>query len=171
MELKELAAYLTSLLRSDPEVIVSFFMGVLLTVLVGFWLRRWSSSGHDAGVELARKDSEIARKDAELARKDVQIAGIEAGLAILDRRLLEEENLVADLRRRVPTAADSANRAHLEAENRELRQVNRAIEAEAEDLRTRLSHALDEVNHWAKWSKLFDEENARLAENGSLREA
>ena len=170
MELKELSAYLTSLLRSEAEVVASFFMGVFLTLVLAFWLRRWISSGSDVGVDLARKDAEIARKDAELARKDVQNAGLEAKLAILERRLLDEENLVANLRRQDATSGDSARYAQLKAENQELRKINQSIEAEAANLRTKLAQAVDEANHWAKWSKVFDEENARLMETGSLRE-
>jgi len=170
MDLKELSAYLTSLLRSEAEVIASFIMGVLVTILLAFWLRRWMSSGSDAGVDLARKDAEIARKDAELARKDVQNAGLEAKLVILEKRLFEQELLVTSLRRQDEPSIDKTSYDRLKTENQELRQSKQSIEADLADSRTKLSQALDEVNHWAKWSKVFDEENARLAEIGSLKE-
>ena len=40
--------------------------------------------------------------------------------------------------------------------------------AENQALRTELAQAVDELAHWVKWTKVLDEENARLAENGSL---
>lgn len=159
----------------------AFLMGALLTAMLAFSLRRWLP-GRDIGVELVRKDAEIARKDTELSRKDAQIAGLEAKLAILDGRLLEEERHVTGLRRQNAALVDdsasstiSAERyaaiearcAKLSAENHQLQQDRQSIEADAADLRTRLKHALTEAAHWARWLKVYDEENARLTEMGS----
>jgi hypothetical protein len=175
---KELSEYFTSLLRSEAEVIASFLMGVLLTVMLAFSLRRLRSPGSDNALELVRKEAEIARKDTELARKDAQIAGFEARLASL-----EEEKLVAVLRRqdanRVPSppnnqpvteqfAALEARCARMEADNRQLKEAKQSVEEDAANLRMKLAHALSEADHWAKWWKVFDEENARLREAGSL---
>ena len=182
MDLKDLSAYLTGLLRSEPEVITAFFMGILLTGMLAFWLRHRLFSSYDAGLEFARRDAEIARRDTDLARKDAHIAVVEARLAIVESRLSEEEKLVESLRRQglgllpsgehSPTglfAAMEADRADLSADNLRLRQDKQAAEAAVADLRSKLAQARDEVAHWAKWARVH-EENAQLAEIGSLKE-
>lgn len=182
MDLKDLSVYLTGLLRSEPEVIAAFFMGVLVAGMLGIWLRRRLFSSYDAGIELARRDADIARRDTDLARKDVHVAAVEAKLAIVESRLSEEEKLVATLRRQglvalhsgehSPTerfAAMEATCAELNAENLRLRQDKQSAEADAADLRAKLARARDEVVHWAKWARVH-EENAQLSETGSLKE-
>ena len=42
------------------------------------------------------------------------------------------------------------------------------LEQAIKNLRTELAQVSDELAHSAKWLKLFDEENARLTESGSL---
>lgn len=182
MNLMDLSVYLTGLLRGEPEVVAAFFMGILLTGILGFWLRRRLFSSYDAGIEFARRDAEIARRDTDLARKDAHIAVVEATLAIVKSRLSEEEQLVVTLRRQgsVPLspgepspaerfAAIGANCAELSAENLQLRQDKQSAGAEAVDLRAKLAQARDEVAHWAKWARVH-EENVQLLESGSLKE-
>jgi chromosome segregation ATPase len=182
MDLKDLSVYLTGLLRSEPEVITAFFMGILLSGMLGFWLRHRLLPSYDAGVELARRDADIARRDTDLARKDAHIAAVEAKLAIVESRLSEEERLVVTLRRqglvllhpdehsRIERfAALEADCAELSAENLRLRQDRQSAEAVAADLRAKLAQARDEVDHWAKWARVY-EENAQLLETGSLKE-
>jgi chromosome segregation ATPase len=185
MNPQEWSAYITNLLRSEPEVIASFFMGVILTGVVVFALRRWVFSSRDADSELARKDAEIARKETEIARKDAQIARDEAKLASLEETLLKKDELVKSLRQEntalvastkngpsLPAeyAAAQARYAELECENRHLVQVKQSLEQTIEKLRTELAQVSDELAHSAKWLKVIDEENARLTENGSLAE-
>ncbi len=182
MDLKDLSAYLTSLLRSEPEVVTAFFMGILLTGMLGFWLRHRLFSSYDAGIGLARRDAEIARRDTDLARKDAHIAVVEAKLAIVESRLSEEQKLVATLRGQVvvlprpgehsPTgrfAAMEADCAELIAENQRLRRDKQSASADAADLRAKLAQARDEVAHWAKWARVH-EEHAQHSETGSLKE-
>src|SRR5947209_1547814 len=95
MNPQELSAYITSLLRSGPEVIASFLMGAFFTGVLAFAARRWVFPGRDSDNELARKDAEIARKDTEIARKDAEIARVELKLASLDGKRLENVDLVA----------------------------------------------------------------------------
>ena len=164
MDLKELSAYLIGLLRSDPEVVAAFLMGVLITSMAVFWLRLRLFSGHDAVTELARKDAEIARRDTELVRKDAQIAVLEAKLAILEARIAD----IPPFPERF--AAMEARLAELNTENQCLRRDKQAAEADAEDLRTKLAQALAEARHWAKWYKNIEDENTRLAESRSFQE-
>ncbi len=58
--------------------------------------------------------------------------------------------------------------ALLEAENRQLAQDKPSLEKTVETLRTELVQVSGELAHKAKWLKVFDEENARLTESGSL---
>lgn len=182
MDLRDLSAYLTGILRSEPEVIAAFFMGILLTGMLGFWLRHRLFSTYDAGIEFARRDAEIARRDTDLARKDAHIAVVEAKLAIVESRLSEEEKLDATRHRQgqvfLPSgelsltkrfAAVEAHCAELDAENVRLRQVKQSAEADAADLRAKLVQARDEVVHWAKWARVH-EENAQLSETGSPKD-
>jgi chromosome segregation ATPase len=188
MDLKDLSDYIKSLLRSDAEVITAFFMGGLVTAMIGFWLRLWKFQKNLDG-EIARKDAEIARlvldlalaeiakkdKDAELARKDRQVADSGARAATSEGRSLELADLLALLRQRDATlteqnAAMETLCAGLNGENNHLRQAVQAAEADSATLRTQLVHALAEARHWAKWYKNIEEENARLAESASLQE-
>jgi septal ring factor EnvC (AmiA/AmiB activator) len=185
MNPQELSAYITSLFRSEPEVIASFFMGVCLTGMLVFALRRWVFPGRDSMRKLARKDAEIARKAAEIARRDAQIARVEAKLASLEEKLLEKVELFTSLPQENKTfAASSASApllpvaqasaqarcAQLEAENRQLVQIKQSLEQTIENLRTELAQVSGELAHSSKWLKVFDEENARLSESGSLAE-
>jgi hypothetical protein len=163
MDLKDLSAYLTVLLRSGPEVVAAFFMGILLTGMLGFWLRHRLFSSYDAGIKVARRDAEIDRKDAH-------IAVVEAKLAVAESRLSEETKLIATLRGQgFVSYATEATCADLRAENLCLRQDKQSAEADAADLRAKLAQARDEVDHWAKWA-IVHEENAQLAAIGSLKE-
>jgi hypothetical protein len=185
MNPQELSTYLTYLLRSEPEVIASFFMGVFFAGMLTLTVRRWASPGRDSDIELTKKDAEIARKDTEVARKDVQIARVEAMLANQRETMLELERLVTSLRHQnatfvaalpiehkllVQLAAAEACRVGLEAENRQLVEDKHSLEDVAANLRTDQAQAVDELAHWAKWSRRFDEENARLVANGALSE-
>jgi len=118
-----------------------------------------------------------------VARQDAQIIRVEAKLASLEGTLLEKDALVSSLRQEnailVGSSANNASLpaeyvtaparcAYLEAENRQLVQVKQALEHAIENLRTELAQVSGELAHSAKWLKVFDEENARLTESGSL---
>lgn len=68
----DLFHFLTNLLRTEAEVIAAFFVGVALTVVGAYMVRRWVFPQKDAEADLSKKDAEIARKDAELARKETE---------------------------------------------------------------------------------------------------
>ncbi len=65
----ELFHFLTNLLRTGAEVIAAFFVGVVLTIVAAYMVRRWVFPQKDADADLSKKDAEIARKEAEIARK------------------------------------------------------------------------------------------------------
>jgi septal ring factor EnvC (AmiA/AmiB activator) len=180
---QELSSYLTGLFRSEPEVVAAFFMGVLLTGMLALALRRWVFPRPESKKKLAKKDAEIARREAEIARKDAQIAKVEAKLASLEGRLLEKVDLFTDFPQALTTSATSvvsdspppadpaaalARCAQLEAENRQLVQVKQSLEQTVERLRTELAQVTSELAHTAKWLRIFDEENARLSEDGPV---
>ena len=182
MDLRDLSMYLTGLLRSGPEVVAAFFMGILLTGVLGFWLRHRLFSSYDAGIEFARRDAEIARRDTDLARRVADLAVLEAKLAIVEARLSEEEKLVVTFRRQGLVsphsgeaslterfAAAEANCEQLRAENIQLRRDKQSAEAVVVNLRAELAQARDEVVHWSKWARVH-EENAQLLETGSVKE-
>lgn len=167
MDLKDLSVYLTGLLRSEPEVITAFFMGTLITGMLGFWLRHRLFSSYDARFELARRDTDLARKEAHLA-------AVETKLAIVESRLSEEEKPVVTYRRQglvllhsgeppliERLAAMEVSCAGLSAENLRLLRDKQRAEADAADLRAKLAQAQDEVVHWTKWARVH-EENAQL---------
>lgn len=183
MNPQDLSAYITSLLRSEPEVIASFFMGVLITGVVVFGLVRRGVLGRDSDGELSRKDAEIARKDTEVARKDAQIARLEARLEASGGVHQEKDGVVGRPRadNAVSTegdpslpamlAAAHARCADLEAECRHAARVNRSLDQTVEELRAELARVSGELAHAAKWLRVFEEENARLAEEGPLTRA
>ena len=183
MNPQELSAYLTGLLRGEAEAITSFIMGVLLTGMLVFALRRWVFPRGEPAGELARKDAELARKDTEIARKDVQIAKIEAKLVSLEETVSKQNKpsnaLLPDIATfLVPLMSSSSNgadnagaqsqAAQLEAENQQLKQANQALELTVEQLRKELAQVSGELAHSAKWLNRLNEENARLTESGSL---
>ncbi len=184
MNLQELSEYISNLFRSEPAVIASFFMGVFLTCMLVFSLRRWVFQGRESKKKLAKKDAEIARKDAEIARRDAQVAGVEAKLASLERKLIEKVELSSSVPHENQTLLASpvsapflpsishtaalARCSQLEADNRKLVQIKLSLEETIETLRIKLAQVSDELKHTSKWLKAFDEENARLSEIGSL---
>jgi len=185
MNPQDLSAYITSLLRSGPEIIASFIMGVFFMGLLVLTLRRWVFPGRVTASDHTSKDADFARKDAEVAKKDAQIARIKAKLAMLDGTLLEKDALVRSLQEENATlAAASANNppqpadyaaastrcAELEAENRQLVQDKLSLEETLVLLRTQLTQVSGELAHLAKWVKVLEEENARLSESRSLVE-
>jgi len=66
----ELFHFLQAILRNEAEVIAAFLVGVALTIVAAYMVRRWVFHRHDAQADIAMKDLEIARKEAEIARKD-----------------------------------------------------------------------------------------------------
>src|SRR6266542_1285222 len=72
----ELFHFLTNLLRNEAEVIASFLVGVVITVIAAYTLRRWVFPHKETEADLAKKDAEIARKDAEIARKEAENVGL-----------------------------------------------------------------------------------------------
>ncbi|MBY0522488.1 MAG: hypothetical protein K2R98_03785 [Gemmataceae bacterium] len=178
----ELSAYITNLLRSEAEVIASFLIGVLLTGTLAFSLRRWLTPGRVSEGELARKDAEIARKDAEIAKRDTQIAKVEGKLASLEGKLLERVGLLGipqenTIHETPPVGAPlvpadyvaaKARCVQLESENARLVQVAQSLEQTVEHLRKELTQVSEELTHLAKWLKVTEAENVRLAESGSL---
>jgi cellulose biosynthesis protein BcsQ len=65
----DLFHFLTNVLRSQAEVIAAFLVGVFLTVIAFYTIRRWLFHSE---TDLAKKDAEIARKDSEIARKEAE---------------------------------------------------------------------------------------------------
>ena len=169
MNPQELSAYITSLLRSGPEVIASFFMGVCLTSMLVFALRRWVFSSRHSEKKLVRKDMEIAKKDVEIAKRDAQITRVEAKLASLEGKLLEKVGHFTPFPPEKKPTLDFASVqercAQLEEENRQLVQIKQSLEQSIENLRTELIQVSCELAHSAKWLKVFDAANARLTEN------
>src|SRR5262249_1446786 len=152
-------------------VVAAFFMGVILTGMLVFALRRWAFPRPESKRKLAKKDAEIARKEAEIAWKDAQIARVEAKLASLQGHLLDKVELFTALHQENPTVtalrmgdpkppADSATAqarcAQLEAENRRLVEIKQSLERTVERLRTEMTQVTSELAHTAKWLRIFD---------------
>jgi len=114
------------------------------------------------------------------------IARIEARLASLDGKLLEQIELFPNLSQENTASATSqasnallaagsgeihVRCAQLDAENGRLMQVNKALEDIIEQLRKDLAQVSSELAHSAKWLRLFEDENARLTEFESTTES
>lgn len=174
MNPQDLSAYITTLLRSGPEIIASFLMGAFLTGMLVLAVRRWVFPGREHQNELARKDAEIARKAEEVARRDAQIARVEAKLVVLEAKLSKKRAPMSaapsasDLSLNLVSSPSAVPFAQLEAENRRLVQDKQSLEKIVENLQMELAQVKGELAHLRKWEKVFDEENARLTESGSL---
>lgn len=96
----ELFHFLTNLLRNEAEVIASFFVGVAITLVGAYTLRRWVLPQRDSDTELAKKDVEIHRKDAEIARKDAENAALARKLEAEERQAAELANSIETTRKK-----------------------------------------------------------------------
>jgi hypothetical protein len=181
MNPQELSTYITSLLRSGPEIITAFIMGGFVTGTLLFALRHWVRSGrglwHPSGaaprLENTPPELPSMRLGEEIERRDAEILRLTAQLASLEWRPHDKVELVPihGLESATPelysvTDASLRQRCDLLAgENKRLLQSKQTLEQTIERLQTELANARIELAHWAKWSKLHEEKNAQLTES------
>lgn len=158
MDPQGLFAYLTGLLRSEPEVIASFLMGGLFAGMLILGARRWASPSGAVEVDLARREADLARRDARLARLEALLAG--RGESPED---FQEPS--ARPRRRPASVVGPEIRPPSGARLAQLEAENRRLAGDVQALREELARSAGELAHWAKWSRRLDDENARLVES------
>jgi hypothetical protein len=118
--------------------------------------------------------SKTARRAAESERDEARdVAQIRADRITALEQAVEDLKSQGERKQAVidgPEADALAVLARLEAENRDLAEAKQSLDGLVQGLRTELAQVKGELAHAAKWLKVFDEENARLAESGSRRE-